>query len=162
MASHVLQDLLRGRGAHVDPVASITGLGADLAARRLAAVDHTIWQLVWHMNYWMDYELRSIDGPEVSYPEHADASWPADPGPASATAWDAEVARFVAQVARLSEWADRAARGEGDRVVHLKKAETVLDVLWQVVAHNSYHVGQVATLRRAFGAWPPASGGDTW
>jgi uncharacterized damage-inducible protein DinB len=68
----------------------------------------------------------------------------------------------VTQVARLSEWADRAARGERDRVVHGKKTETVLDVLWQMVAHNSYHIGQVAMLRRAFGAWPPASGGDTW
>lgn len=162
MASQVLKELLRGRGAHVDPVASITGLGADLVGRRLAGVDHTIWQLVWHMNYWMDYELRSITGPEVPYPEHADASWPVEPGPASATDWDAEVARFTAQVAALSEWADRAARGDGDRVVHGKKAETVLDVLWQMVAHNSYHIGQVATLRRAFGAWPPASGGDTW
>jgi uncharacterized damage-inducible protein DinB len=31
-----------------------------------------------------------------------------------------------------------------------------------MAAHNSYHSGQIAMLLRAFGAWPPAGGGDTW
>ena len=162
MASDVLQDLLRGRGAHIDPVASLSGLGVEPAGRRLAGVEHTIWQLVWHMNYWMDYELRSIAGPEVPYPDQAAASWPVEPGPDSATAWDEEVVRFARQLARLGDWVNRAVGGEGDRIVHGKKAETVQDVLWQMVAHNSYHIGQVAMLRRAFGAWPPTGGGDTW
>ena len=35
-------------------------------------------------------------------------------------------------------------------------------VLWQTVAHNSYHTGQIAMLRRMLGAWPPQGGGDTW
>jgi hypothetical protein len=26
----------------------------------------------------------------------------------------------------------------------------------------SYHVGQIALLRRQAGAWPPERGGDTW
>jgi uncharacterized damage-inducible protein DinB len=30
------------------------------------------------------------------------------------------------------------------------------------MVHNSYHVGQIAMLRRMLGAWPPQSGGDTW
>jgi uncharacterized damage-inducible protein DinB len=46
--------------------------------------------------------------------------------------------------------------------VHPAKGETVTDVLWQMVAHNSYHTGQIALLRRAFGFWPPPGGGDTW
>jgi uncharacterized damage-inducible protein DinB len=39
---------------------------------------------------------------------------------------------------------------------------TVRGVLFQMVAHNSYHLGQVALLRRALGAWPPPGGSDTW
>jgi hypothetical protein len=31
-----------------------------------------------------------------------------------------------------------------------------------MVAHNSYHAGQIATIRRALNAWPPKAGGDTW
>jgi uncharacterized damage-inducible protein DinB len=163
MTAQLMKDLLRGRGAHADPLASTSGLGPDLAGRRLPGLDHTIWQLVWHMNYWMDYELSSIAGPEVAYPEHAAVSWPVEPGPPSAGAWEAEVGRFEELLGRLAQWADRAERGEGGRIVHPKKAETVHDVLWQMVAHNSYHVGQVVMLRQALGVWPPArGGGDTW
>ena len=35
-------------------------------------------------------------------------------------------------------------------------------MLWQTAVHNSYHVGQIAMIRRALGAWPPQGGGDTW
>ena len=47
---------------------------------------------------------------------------------------------------------------EGDK----KVAGTLEAVLWQMVAHNSYHLGQIALLRRALGAWPPRAGGDSW
>lgn len=47
---------------------------------------------------------------------------------------------------------------EGDT----KVAGTLEAVLWQMVAHNSYHTGQIAMIRRALGAWPPRGGGDSW
>ena len=47
---------------------------------------------------------------------------------------------------------------EGDK----KVAGTLEAVLWQMVAHNSYHVGQIAMMRRVLGAWPPRGGGDSW
>jgi len=47
---------------------------------------------------------------------------------------------------------------EGDK----KVAGTLEAVLWQMVAHNSYHVGQIALMRRSLGAWPPRAGGDSW
>lgn len=163
MPNRTLQDLLRGRGAHVDPVGCLEGLSLELAGRQLAGVQHSIWQLTWHMTYWMDYELRSLTGPEVPYPEHATLSWPNESVPETEEAWRAEVARFRRQVEELSEWARRASlEGHGSRVVHPKQGDTVQDVLWQMVAHNSYHAGQVVLLRRAFGAWPPAGGGDSW
>lgn len=157
---NVLADLLRGRGAHADPVACFDGIDAGIAGRRLTGAQQTIWQLLFHINYWMDYELRSIAGPEVRYPEHAEVSWPGTDGPPDAAAWDAERRRLADQLARLEAAGSDAAIQP--RLVHPAKGETVRDVLWQMVAHNSYHVGQVALLRRAFGAWPPPAGGDTW
>ncbi|MBK7350107.1 MAG: DinB family protein [Gemmatimonadales bacterium] len=163
MPNRVLRDLLRGRGSHADPVACVLELPADLAGRQVPGVEHTIWELVWHMSYWMDYELRSLAGPEVPYPERADLSWPETDAPPSAAAWAALVATFRQQVDRLGEWSAQVAMdGLGARIVHAERSETVQEVLWQMVAHNSYHTGQVAQLRRAFGAWPPPGGGDTW
>jgi uncharacterized damage-inducible protein DinB len=163
MPKDILQDLLRGRGAHVDPIAMVDGLSPELAGRQLAGAQHTIWQLVWHMNYWMDYELRSLEGPEATCPEHAAESWPNTAAPRDRAEWEAETARFRRQVEELAAWAHRATReGQLGRLLHPEHNDRVGDVLWQMSAHNSYHAGQVALLRRAFGAWPPASGGDTW
>jgi uncharacterized damage-inducible protein DinB len=46
----------------------------------------------------------------------------------------------------------------GDKTV----AGTIEAVLWQMVGHNSYHLGQIALIRRALGVWPPRAGGDRW
>jgi uncharacterized damage-inducible protein DinB len=161
--SHILQDLLRGTGAHVDPLAAVGELDPAMAGRRLDGAPQTIWQLIVHMNYWMDYELRSIEGPEAIYPEHATASWPEKDGPENDAELQREVKRFEAQVGRLAAWATRLKEAKvRTRRVHPAKDETVEDVLWQMVSHNSYHTGQLVLLRRAFGAWPPPGGGDTW
>jgi uncharacterized damage-inducible protein DinB len=163
MAGEILQELLHGRGSHADPVAIVEGISADVAGRPLAGAQHTIWQLVWHMNFWMDYELRSLEGPEEEYPAHAAESWPAASSPPDRAVWEAEVARFRRQVEALGAWGRRAAEEQLlDRMLHPAQGDRIGDVLWQMVAHNSYHAGQVALLRRAFGAWPPAGGGDTW
>ncbi|HTO72765.1 MAG TPA: DinB family protein [Gemmatimonadales bacterium] len=156
----VLEALLRGFGAHADPVASFDGLTLEQAGARPAGIEQSIWQLLWHLNYWMDYELRSIRGPEVPYPEHAALSWPVDPHPPDLAAWERERRRFADQLERLA--AVSRSSDEVTRVVHPAMNESVGDVLWQMVAHNSYHIGQVVQLRRAMGAWPPAAGGDTW
>lgn len=37
----------------------------------------------------------------------------------------------------------------------LKELPTLAD-------HNTYHFGQIVSLRRQLGAWPPPSGGQTW
>jgi uncharacterized damage-inducible protein DinB len=161
--ANTLQLLLRGKGAHADTVGCVSGMNPEIAGQRIPGIEHTIWQLLVHMNYWMDYELHSIAGPEVPYPEHAAVSWPNADGPASAFALTDEAGRFADQIKQLSDLASRLNDDQlRSRVVHPAKLETVEDVLWQMVAHNSYHIGQVATLRRAFGAWPPAEGGDTW
>jgi uncharacterized damage-inducible protein DinB len=43
-----------------------------------------------------------------------------------------------------------------------KRQSTVYALLVQITAHNSYHAGQIALLRRQMDAWPPRRGGDSW
>ena len=160
MSDSVLVQLTHGKGAHTDATACVEGLSAETAGAIPAGAPNSIFQIVFHINYWIDYELRSIAGPEASYPEHANDSWPAQTAPRDAVQWEREVRRFRDQVGKMVELAGRLSKdGLATRMVHLRKGETVEDVLWQMVAHNSYHTGQIATLRRAFGAWPPAGGG---
>jgi uncharacterized damage-inducible protein DinB len=167
MSQRALTELLRGQGAHADPIACVEDISAELAARPAAGFPHTIGQIVFHMNYWMSYELLRIRGEKPDYPEHASESWPAAPSPADAQEWDRlrrDLAWFLAEYAELAKGCasemqrELESAHEGDK----KVAGTVEAVLWQMVAHNSYHAGQIATVRRALGVWPPRAGGDSW
>ena len=167
MSQSALTELLRGKGAHADPLACLEDVSAELAARQIAGFPHSIGHLVFHMNYWMDYELRRIRGQKPAYPEHNSESFPAAPSPADAQEWDQMREQFAARLAEFAALAESSPRElqreiesvhAGDKNV----AVSLEAVLWQMVAHNSYHVGQIALIRHTLGAWPPRGGGDTW
>jgi len=165
MPTRALTELLRGKGAHVDPLACIEDLPAEAASQQVAGFPHSVSQIVFHMNYWMDYELQRIRGQKPQYPEHNAESFTTST--VSVHQWKQLTERFAAL---LSEFATLAssAPSELDRQIQTvhegdkKVAGTLEAVLWQMVAHNSYHAGQIAAVRRALGMWPPRSGGDTW
>jgi uncharacterized damage-inducible protein DinB len=147
-SSQSLIELLRGKGAHVDPIGCVEDLATELAERRIAGFPHSVADLVFHMNYWMNYELKRIRGQKPQNWEQLkrDLSW------------------FLSEFAKLAQSPPEELRREvesihpGDK----QQANTIEALLWQMVAHNSYHTGQIAMLRQALNAWPPKSGGDTW
>lgn len=167
MTGRALTELLRGKGAHADPVACVEDISAELAGRRVEGFPHSIAQLVFHMNYWMEYELRRIRGQSPKYPEHNAVSFSATSAPVDGQDWDrlrVEFSELLSEYAALA----KSSRAELDRQIETvhdgdkKVAGTLEAVLWQMVAHNSYHVGQIAMIRRMLGAWPPRGGGDSW
>jgi len=165
MSQRALTELLRGKGAHADPIACVEDLSAELAARRIAGFPHSIGQLVFHMNYWMDYELRRIRGLRPKYPEHNSESFPPAGSSVDSAEWDrlrSRMAELLGEYARLASAEELQREVESVHDGDKKVASSVEGVLWQMVAHNSYHVGQISMMRRALGAWPPRGGGDSW
>jgi len=171
MGDTTLRELIYGKGAHVDPVACVEDISAEVAARTVAGYPHSIWQIVEHMNYWMGYELANIAGENPHFPDKAIESWPTRPDPtensAIAQQWLATTSRFTNFLARLAKLAESDS-ATLERTIQTfgspqaPRESTVHAILWQITAHNSYHVGQIALLRRQSGAWPPERGGDTW
>ncbi len=175
MGDTTLCELVYGKGAHVDPVACVEDIPAELATRIATSYPHSIWQIVEHMNYWMDYELAKITGEDRPYPGTAIESWPTHPSPANGShtakeqcvQWQATTRRFTDLLARLARLAESDAAALGRKIQNVgspqsQRESTAHAILWQLAAHNSYHAGQIALLRRQSGAWPPERGGDTW
>lgn len=167
MSARAIKELLRGKGAHADPIACVEDISSELASRQVAGIPHSIGQLVFHMNYWMDYDLRRIRGEKPPYPEHNSESFPDKLAPRDSRDWDVLRARFadlLEDSAALADSPEHELRREIEptHASHKERAATLEAVLWQLVAHNSYHIGQIAAIRRALGAWPPRGGGDTW
>lgn len=167
MSNRCMVELFHGQGAHVDPIACLEDVPVKLTSRKVEGYPHSIWQILGHMNYWMDYDLRRIEGNQPPYPQHAIESWPASEAPASEEEWKDEVQRFTSL---LNEAMSVSAAGPENlqrhvaptHASHESRSSSVEAVLWQILVHNSYHIGQVALLRRYLGAWPPQRGSDTW
>jgi uncharacterized damage-inducible protein DinB len=117
------------------------------------------------MNYWMNYELKRIRGQHPEYPEHNAESFPSTP-----QNWEQlkrDLSWFVSEFAKLAQSPpEELKRQVESSPAALQNQSSQLNsqeaILWQMVAHNSYHTGQIATIRRALNAWPPNAGGDTW
>ena len=101
------------------------------------------------------------------YPEHAAESWLEPDARVDDQEWDRlrrDFAWFLPEYEEMARSSPQQLQRqvesmrEGDK----KHAGSVEAVLWQMVVHNSYHVGQIAMIRRVMGAWPPRAGGDTW
>jgi uncharacterized damage-inducible protein DinB len=148
-------------------VAILADVPCSAAGRVLDGYPHSIWQVVGHMNYWMEYELQRIAGQRPHYPEHAIESWPTDLAPQDQADWDSAregLQNGIARLAELSKSAPEVLRAPVE-AMHRKEepiSTSTESVLWQIMVHNSYHVGQIAVLMRAFGLWPPRAGTDTW
>ena len=163
--SQALAELLRGKGAHVDPLASIEDLPTELAERRVDGFPHSIVDLVFHMNYWMNYELKRIRGQNPRYPEHNSESFPS-----THQNWDQlkrDLSWFLSEYAKLAESPPEELNREVESSTatlaqQSSQLNSVEALLWQMVAHNSYHAGQIVMIRQALHAWPPKTGGDTW
>jgi len=167
MGNQALRELLRGKRAHTDSVACLEDLAWPLTGKKIDGYPHSIFQIVGHLNYWMEYELKRIDGKPPAYPDHAIESWPQLDGPATEEEWQDVVEEFRALLDKFTALSDSGPevlnrKVMGQNLAQESESSTVEAVLWQTVVHNSYHLGQVALLRRAFGAWPPRCGSDTW
>jgi uncharacterized damage-inducible protein DinB len=162
----VMRELLRGKGAHADVLACVEGVPPEIAGRQVPGFPQSIYGVVWHAAYWMHYEVARIEGQLPRYPDHADASWPSQPAPGSEAEWAKTVAHFRAGIAALDALAalpgDQAERKVALTSGTTNQGDNVKDIVWQTLVHNSYHIGQVVLLRQALGAWPPASGTDSW
>src|SRR5271170_323750 len=101
MSQRTLIELLYGEGAHANPISAVQGIPAQLATRKLEGYPHSICQMVGHMNFWMDYELRRIRQEAPPYPGHAADSWPSDSSLANEAEWNRSVSRFAALIGEL-------------------------------------------------------------
>jgi uncharacterized damage-inducible protein DinB len=162
-SSRAVIELLRGKGAHADPVACVEDLTPELAAQHVEGFPHSIAELVFHMNYWMDYELRRVRGEKPPHPERNEESFPSAGTALSSEDWNSLKTAFARL---LADFIALAKSSEGDMQRQVESlherdkqiASTLEASLWQVVVHNSYHIGQVVMLRQALNVWPPRGG----
>jgi hypothetical protein len=147
--------LLRGGQAHATLDAAVENFPLEARGVVPAGLPHSAWQLVEHMRLAQADILNFSAPPTGGYhgmrwPEDY---WPKSPEPASPEAWDRSIAAIHADREKfesllLKPGADLYRPflwGQGQNL--LREALLIAD-------HNSYHTGELITLRQLLGIWP--------
>lgn len=145
---------LHGDEAHVDTATVFDGLDWQQAGQKAKNFPYSVWELLFHMNYWQTFMLDLLKGDRPNSADPDAESWPAAAAPESEDEWESAVAYFLKG---LTEAEQEAEKDLAERVLE-EREETRADDLQTIVLHNSYHAGQVVFARKIMGAWPRVHG----
>lgn len=131
-------------------VGCLRGVTPEQAAWRPARKRHSIWELTLHLAYWKYAVRRNLVAlPQGTFPR-SPANWPAVPKPADAPHWKADRGLLRSEHVELVEAVrafdprklDKPAPGSGNY--------RFVDLLFGIVSHDLYHVGQIQVLKRLY------------
>jgi uncharacterized damage-inducible protein DinB len=93
----------------------------------------------------------------VRNPDYKELEWPKDYWPGNGVnptkkMWDNSITEFNKH---MSDFEAMVNSPEFDLTAPIKHGtgQTVLREVLQIIDHNSYHIGQIISMRRALGAW---------
>ena len=152
---------LYGVNSHLHVLHALEGLEHKTAGARVGRAPHTIFQILHHMVYWQDIALARMRGERPARPASAELGWTAPAAPEDASDWEAAVA-CLAEGLRAFEALLANPEFDLDGVAEPDRGVSAREELLMLQGHNSYHLGQIVSLRQELGAWPPPRGGNTW
>lgn len=147
-----LDNLLSGRGAHVDWKASFRGVSPKLRGVRPKGLPHSLWELLEHMRIAQWDILKFSQDAKYESPEWPAGYWPASAAPPNAKAWGKSLKEFERDLAAMRKLVANSKTDLFARIPH-GTGQTVLREALLVADHNSYHLGQVLAVRRLLGTW---------
>ena len=125
-------------------VRTLSGINYEQAMRRPIGERHNIWEITYHMIFWMEEAWKSVRDHRNLNPEK-NKDWP-ESG-ATEEEWEQSISRLEAAVNmtldELSRWTD-------DDLEEMVPGEkyTFKQMLHGVVHHNLYHAGQINILKQ--------------
>ena len=143
---------LSGKGAHVDFDGAVRNFSQEQIAKRVPGLEHTAWQLLYHLWITQWDILEFSRDPKHESPPWPEGYWPKSDGPDSTSAWDETVAKFRADLAGMK---DLVRSPQNDLLAPFPHGDgqTLLREALLVIDHNAYHIGQMVDLRRLLGIW---------
>jgi len=145
--------LLQGGGAHARFDEVIADIPAKSRGQKPAKMPHSPWMLLEHMRIgqW-DILEYSRNSKHVS-PDFPEGYWPETQAPPSATAWNASVKNFRADL-KAMEALVKNPRTDLFAKIPWGDGQTILREALLVADHNAYHLAQMVDVRCLLGVWP--------
>ena len=148
-----LLELLKGGHAHASAERVVRGISPQARQTRPAANSHTIWELLEHMRLAQEDILRYTLDPDWVSPTFPEGYWPVDSNPVTQSDWDNSVANFLRDLGDVIKIVEDESIDLTAQIPHAE-GHTYLREILLVADHNSYHLGQIAQIRKELGDWP--------
>lgn len=146
--------LLAWEDAHVSFDAAVKGLEPRLRGVPPPGLPYSPWQLIEHLRIAQHDILDFCRNPAYQEMKWPDDYWPASAEPPSAAAWTASLREFKVDRDALEAMA-RNPRIQLEETIPHGTGQTYLRELLLAADHAAYHIGQLVTVRRLLGSWPP-------
>jgi hypothetical protein len=146
--------LLTERQAHEDVEVVLDGFPEEHLNSKAPGCPYTFWHLLEHLRLCQKDILDYIVSDHYTWPNFPGDYWPEASSITDLAGWNGAVKQFLADRERLVEIIE-------DPKVDLfaplpNSGEHQHNVLREIAicaSHNSYHIGQILTLRRVMGLW---------
>ena len=151
LRQHLL-DLLRGGNAHLNFEEALAGLPPNLRGTKPPGLPYSPWRLLEHMRIAQWDIIEFSRNPKHVSPQFPSGYWPETDAPPDDKAWQKSTRRFRADLKAMQELVEDPATDLFAPIPH-GEGQTILREALLVADHNSYHLGQMVTVRRLLGAW---------
>ena len=127
---------------------TLRGVSLKMAAWKPAPDRHSIWALTLHIAYWKYAVRRRITGEERGGFPRSPSNFPRVPEHGTATAWDEDRALLRDSHLELVKVVENFDPRQLDDLAGAETKTTYADLIWGIVLHDTYHVGQIQMLKR--------------
>ncbi len=136
---------------HANPEKILKGLTPETAQKKVGENIHTIWDLIHHLTFWQEITLDAVDEKDVDWSRSKTENWPSPDAELNQSILDAIISRFLKGI---DEFSLRAEEVDFDSTMPAWPQGTKVWALQMIAQHNSYHLGQIVTLRQMQNDWP--------
>jgi hypothetical protein len=147
-----LVEFLRGGSAHADMDTCLDQMPPKLYGSKPEGTPHSTWELLEHLRFTLHDLLAFCTDSHYTAPKWPDDYWPTSAAPASSAEWDKSVKAIKADMAEFEKLVQNPATNLYAKIPW-GEGQTVLREVLLAGDHNSYHLGQIAMLRKQLGAW---------
>lgn len=146
---HLLASL-QGRNAHLSFEQTIREFPEDYYNQKITGIQYSCWDLLEHLRIAQWDILDFILNPEYKSKTWPDDYWPKDQG--DKEKWEQSVKKFLEDRKKLEAMVEDKSKDLFGPIPHAPDY-TIFREIVIVIDHNSYHTGQLLSLRRALGIW---------
>ena len=135
---------------------AIKNLTAEQAAWKPKGADHSILEILSHLNFYNFAYVERFKGVDYAYPtNNNDETFS---GGSTEEAWQHEVVRFDAIMREFRELIENAYEAKLDETVNKTRTDSWASLISHINVHNAHHGGQIVLLRKLQGSWDASKG----